>query len=73
MTDKVTEPTWMTVRDVAHDTRLSERGIRQMIAEGRLPAYKVRNPHASRHTLRIRRADVDALFSPLPTVEVDQT
>lgn len=65
MTEKVINTSWMTVRDVAVDTRLSERGIRQMIAEGRLPAYKVGR------SLRIRRVDVDGLFEALPTAGGD--
>jgi excisionase family DNA binding protein len=52
--------TWLTIADLAHDTRLSERGVRQLIAEGRLPAYRVGR------AIRIRRVDADALFTPHP-------
>jgi excisionase family DNA binding protein len=61
----ISEPTtWLTVAEVAHHCRLTERGVRQMIADGRLPASKV-----GRNVLRVRRADLDRLFEPLPTVE----
>jgi excisionase family DNA binding protein len=60
--------TWMTVAEVADDVRLSDRGVRKLIADGHLPAHKV-----GKRALRIRRADVDALFRPLPTVGSDLT
>jgi excisionase family DNA binding protein len=54
-----TPPPWLTVQETAHETRLTERGVRQLIADGRLPASRIgRN-------LRIRRADVETLFVPV--------
>lgn len=60
--------TWMTVAEVAEDTRLSDRGVRKLIADGLLPAHKV-----GKRALRVRRADVDALFRQVPTVGSDRT
>ncbi|HNP58820.1 helix-turn-helix domain-containing protein [Gordonia sp. UBA7599] len=46
----------MTVREVAEAMRLTPRGVRQMIADGRLPAVR----YAGTRQALVRRADVTA-------------
>lgn len=55
-----TPSTWLTVREAAHEVRFTERGIRELIAAGKLPAYRV----AGTRPLRIRRDDLDAIVEP---------
>lgn len=55
-------PAWLLVHEVAAELRMTRRGVEKMIAEGRLPAYRV-----GKRALRVRRSDVDALMVPVRT------
>ena len=53
---------WMTQRDVARTCHVTVITVRTWIADGRLPAYRL-----GPKMIRIKRSDVNALLSPLPT------
>lgn len=53
------EPEYITVTDVAVMLSVSERTVRQWVADGLLPAFK------AGRILRIRRDDALAVFQPL--------
>lgn len=53
---------YLTIAEAAEQLRITDRGIRKMIADGRLPAYRVGG-----RVLRIRRADLDLLTERVPT------
>lgn len=53
---------WENVRQAAKRTGFAECTIREMIAEGRLPAYRLSNKPAAR--IRLKTTDVDALLQP---------
>lgn len=55
---------WLTQQEAADLCGLSVRTIRTYIATGVLPAYR-RN---GGRNIRIRNADLDALFMKIPTV-----
>ncbi len=64
-TQKFTEPTtWLTLNQAAEHAAASTRTVRRWIAEGKLPAYRA----AGKASVRVKLADVDALFTPIPTV-----
>lgn len=44
---------------------MSERSIRRMIAEGKLPAYRV-----GKRQIRIKVTDLEALAAPIPAASV---
>lgn len=46
------------IREVADFLRVSDKTVRRLISEGKLPAIKLRGK------VIIRRRDVDALFEP---------
>ena len=52
----------MTQKDVARTCHATVITVRTWIADGRLPAYRV-----GPKMIRIKRSDVDALLSPMPT------
>lgn len=54
-------PVWVTMRQVTQMTQRHERTIRQAIAEGHLPAYKIGRE------FRFKLEDVEALLRPVPT------
>lgn len=57
---------YLSQADAADYLGVSVRTIRQLISDGRLPAYRL---SAARNGLvRLRRADLDALLTPIPTV-----
>ena len=53
---------YLTIGEAAEQLRLTDRGVRKMIADGRLPAYRVGG-----RALRIRRADLDLITERVPT------
>ena len=53
----------LTVAQAAGELVVTERFIRKLIAEGRLPAFKV-----GAHVLRIRRTDLEDLLRPARVV-----
>lgn len=53
---------WMTQKDVARRCHVTVITVRAWITGGRLPAYRV-----GPKMIRIRRNDVDAMMSPVPT------
>ena len=52
-----------SVRGVSGRTGYSQFFIRELIAEGKLPAYRVSDKPGS--TIRVKRSDVDNLFQRL--------
>lgn len=54
----------LTQQQVADLLNISSRSVRQYVADGRLPAYRVQGGRS----LRIYLADVQALLAPVPTV-----
>lgn len=50
---------WMTVAEVAETLRVSERFVRKLIADGRLPVVKV-----GVRVVRVRRSDLNQVFRP---------
>lgn len=63
-TQQFTEPAqWLTLNQAATHAAASTRTVRRWIAEGKLPAYRA----AGRQSVRVKLADVDALFTPIPT------
>lgn len=60
-----TAPVWMTQRQAADYVGIAERTVRHYIAQGRLPGHRIKGSRA----VRVRREDLDALFTPIPTVE----
>lgn len=50
----------ITLKEAARLLRVSEATVRRWLKQGRLPAY-----HVGPRAVRIRRADVDAVISPL--------
>lgn len=57
------EPKWLTLSQAAAYAGASTRTVRRWISEGKLPGYRT----AGKASIRVRLADVDALFSPIPT------
>ncbi len=58
-----TQTTLLTRRQAAALLGCSEKSIRNYIASGNLPAYRVRGSRL----LRIRRADLESLLVRIPT------
>lgn len=58
--DRSSEDELLTVAEVADYLRVSERFVRKLIAEGRLPAAKV-----GARVVRVRRREVSALLQPV--------
>ena len=63
VTDSPTE--LLTIREAARFLKVSPLTVRRWLKQGRLPAYRL-GPRA----IRIRRADLDASFSPIAEEEV---
>lgn len=55
---------WLSQVEAAHYLGVSDRTVRNYIARGDLPGHRVRGSRL----VRIRRADLDALMRPIPTV-----
>lgn len=60
--DTATPSTWLTTEQAAAELQLTPRGVRRMISDGRLPAYRVGG-----RVLRIRRVDLDLITERVPT------
>lgn len=56
---------WRTQQAAAKYLGVTDRTIRNYIARGILPAYRVRSSRA----IRIRQSDLDALLRPIPATE----
>ncbi len=56
---------WLSQAEAAEYIGVTDRTIREYIARGVLPASRVRGSRL----IRIRRADLDDLLAPIPTVE----
>lgn len=56
-------PAWLSQEDAAEYAGVTVRTVRRYIAEGKLPASRL----AGHRLLRIRVADIDALFEPVVT------
>lgn len=59
-------PAWVSQYEAAEYAGVTDRTIRRYIAEGKLPASRL----AGQRLLRIRIADLEALFEPVVTVSV---
>ena len=58
---------YLSQADAAGYLGVSVRTIRQLISDGRLPASRLSS--ARNGLVRLRRADLDALLTPIPTVD----
>ena len=59
---------WLTIGEVAFILRLNASTIREAIASGRLPAYRV-----GERSIRIRRSDLSSMIQPVnPGEEIDE-
>lgn len=54
---------WLSQQQVADELGTTTRTVRAYIARGHLPAYRI---NGSR-TVRIKRSDLEALLSPIPS------
>lgn len=61
-------PEWESLTDAAARTGFTTVTLRSKINSGELPAYRLTDRPGSR--IRVRRADVDALFTPVIPTEV---
>ncbi len=63
---RTTQPTarrdWLTLQEAADRTGLGTRTIRRYVATGQVTGYRV-----GVKAVRVKTADVDALFRPIPT------
>ncbi len=67
-TTSTVTPEYESLQDAAARTGFSIFTLREKIAAGELPAYRMTNRPKAR--LRVRRAEVDALFTPVIPAEV---
>ena len=56
------ERRWINQREAAEYLGITDRTLRRMIADGRLPAYRL-----GPRLLRIDVGDLDGLMRPIPT------
>lgn len=54
----------VSMKDVADQIGMTERSVRNLVARGELPAYRI-----GARTLRIDQADLDQIIRPVPTVQ----
>jgi excisionase family DNA binding protein len=59
----VSAATFLSLADSAEYLGVCERTVRRRIADGSLPAHRVRNSRL----IRIDMRDLDALLTPIPT------
>lgn len=59
------KPRPMSIPAAAERLGVSDKTVRRLISEGKLPAYRI-----GAKTIRLRPEDVDALFVPVPTPTV---
>ncbi|MGV0796053.1 excisionase family DNA-binding protein [Mycolicibacterium elephantis] len=62
MAHKPTRSPWMTQRQAAEYLLITDRHVRNLIADGRLTGYRM----AGRRTVRLRRDEVENLMQPIP-------
>ena len=55
---------WLSQQQVAAEFGISDRTVRRMIADGRIPAHRL-----GPRLVRIRRTDALAAVTPIPTVQ----
>ena len=60
----------MTLAQVAEYLNVSTKSVRRVVAEGKLPAYRVTSGQRG-SPLRFKPADVDALLRRIPTAGQD--
>lgn len=53
---------WLTLAEAADHLGVTERTIRNYIARGALPGYRL----AGKRALRVKLTDVNALLAPVP-------
>lgn len=54
---------WLSQQQIAAEFGISDRTVRRMISDGRIPAHRL-----GPRLVRIRRADVLHAVTPIPTV-----
>ncbi|GAC68859.1 helix-turn-helix domain-containing protein [Gordonia soli] len=59
---------WESIPQAAKRTGYSTWTLRELISEGRLPAYRLSNKPKSH--IRLKVSDVDAMFSAMIPIEV---
>lgn len=57
-----TSTRYISIGDAAEYLSVTDRTVRNFIAEGRLTGYRI-----GRRTIRVDRTEVDALLTPIPT------
>ena len=63
MPDNKPPSPWMTQREAAEFLRVTARGVRLMVSDGRLTGYTM----GGRRTMRVRRDEVENLMQPFAT------
>lgn len=54
---------WLSQQQIAAEFGISDRTVRRMISDGRLPAHRI-----GPRLVRINRRDVHRAITPIPTV-----
>jgi excisionase family DNA binding protein len=65
---KIAVPHFISLKDAATRLGYAEFTMRELVASGRLPAYRINDKPGS--TIRVKVSDVDALMKPLIPAEV---
>lgn len=55
-----TQQTHVTIKETARRLDMSQQTVRRLIADGKLPAYRV----PGTRVIRVRTADLEGLFEP---------
>lgn len=63
MSTDISRHRWLSQQEAAEYLGVTQRTIRAYIADGRLRGHRVRGSRL----VRIDRADLDAMLSPIPT------
>jgi excisionase family DNA binding protein len=56
---------WLTLTEAATYMGVHSKTLRRRVSEGNLPAVRM----AGSRLIRVRRSDLDALLTPIPTTE----
>lgn len=60
-----TQREWLTVKQAAEQYQIGERTLRQLYADGELPAWRVKGGRS----IRLKREEVEALFTQVEPKE----
>lgn len=64
MTTSPTRTTYLTIAEAAKYLKAGERTLRQMVSDGKLPAYRLTAGRTG--PLRFKLEDLDAVLIPVP-------